>query len=139
MTAVVKPTVSEFRQWYPEFSNLEKYPDSVLQARLTLAQCYVSNVNFGCLKDECRLQAIYLMAAHLQLLNDKIASGQSQLGFTTSTSIDKVSVSVALPPYKNQLGYWLNTTPYGAQLLALLNSCAAIGLYYGGEYEDVFR
>lgn len=139
MTAVVKPDVAQFRQWYPEFADVTKYPDAVLQARLEQAQCYVSNVNFGPLQGKCRLQAIYLMTAHLQALTDRLASGQTQTGFTTSTSIDKVSVSVALPPYKTQLAYWLNTTPYGAQLLALLSSYTAVGTYFGGEYEKVFR
>jgi hypothetical protein len=44
------------------------------------------------------------------------------------------------PPAANAWQYWLNTSPYGMQLLALLQAKGVGGLYVGGLPErDAFR
>lgn len=139
MPAQVNVSVSEFRQWFSEFADVSKYPDAVLQADLEQAQCYVSPTNFGPLKNGCRKLAIYLMLSHLQTLGSMLTSGQTQAGFTSSTTIDKVSVTRTPPPFKGQLSYWLNLTQYGSRLLALISVKTGLGFYFGGEYEKVFR
>lgn len=74
------------------------------------------------------------MTAHLTALSDLAAQSQTP-GYEQSATIDKVSVSLTPPPNKNQWQFWLNTTPYGMQLLALLQSKSAGGFYIGGLPE----
>jgi hypothetical protein len=50
----------------------------------------------------------------------------------SGASVDKVSVTLTPPPVKSQWQWWMSLTPRGAQLLALLKSKAAGGLYVGG-------
>lgn len=140
MAPTVKPAVPQFRLTCPEFSNAAKYPDEVLQNALDQAQCFISLDSCPCSGGSCRVQAVYWLAAHIQTLADRIASGQSgQSGFTTSASIDKVSVSTAPPPTKNGWDYWLSLTPRGMQFLAYITSKTGFGIYVGGQFEQVFR
>ena len=62
-------------------------------------------------------------------LDLKASAGTSGGGLTSTVggqviaaSIDGVSVSMTVPPNKDQLQYWLNQTPYGSRYLALLAS-----------------
>lgn len=141
MGATVIVTTDEMRAKLPAFADSTKYTDDTLQNVLVLAQNYVSPLNIGGLRGETRAYAIYLMAGHVQAINDKIAAGGGKgfAGILTSASIGSVSVSAAPPPIKSQFDYWLNQTPYGQQLLFLLSSFAAVGLYVGGSNENVFR
>lgn len=53
----------------------------------------------------------------------------------TRSTIDKISVEIAPPPYQNGFDFWANSTPYGQQLLALLKAKTAGGFYFGGALE----
>lgn len=142
MENLATPTVENFRAQFPVFSDPSKYTDIALKGILERATCIISyNPCCSCVAAPCRLHAIYLLAAHLQALTDKMANGQggAPLGFATSASIDKVSVSVAAPPTKNAFQYWLSMTPYGLELWAIIAAQSGIGQYFGGEFEDVFR
>ena len=116
--------LSVFRELYPQF---EAVSDAAVTAAATQANCYIDST----CADDC---AIYLMVAHLLQLAANIAAGTPS-GQITSASIDKVSVTVAQAPGTDSYRYWLNGTPYGQQLLALLARCSAGGLYVGGLPE----
>ena len=116
--------LSVFREMYPQF---EAVSDAAVTAAAGQANCYIDST----CADDC---TIYLMVAHLLQLAANIAAGTPS-GQITSASIDKVSVTVAQAPGTDSYRYWLNGTPYGQQLLALLARCSAGGLYVGGLPE----
>jgi hypothetical protein len=127
--------VTLFRQQFPVFANATAYPDAMLQMYWDMAVCYVTDVgNYGWLQGNCRQLAINLMTAHLTALSVIVAGGQVP-GLVQSATIDKVSVSLTPPPLKNQWQWWLSTTPYGQQLLALLQNRSVGGWYIGGRPE----
>jgi hypothetical protein len=133
----VTVTIAEFRVLYPEFSDPAKYPDAVLEDTLDLATCYISARNYGALHDRCRKRAIYLMMAHLQTLKDMIVKGKTQVTVTSGASIDKVSVTLAMPPMNSQAQWWFNISTYGNSLWALLELKATPGFYVGGSFQRV--
>ena len=136
MVATITLTVEDFIQDFPEFAN-----DDInsIKSFITQAGCYVSTNNVGVLRNDCRKLAIELMVGHLLTLQNKINSGQTATGQVASTSIDAVSVSLVPPPNKNQYEYWLNLTPYGQRLLALLVAKSPAGFYMVGSYHRVLR
>jgi hypothetical protein len=69
-----------------------------------------------------------LLTAHIAQQQAMIANGQDTV-IVTSSTIDKVSVSLLAPPVKNMFQYWLATTPYGKQVLALARAAFAGGFY----------
>ena len=125
----VTVTVAEFRALYPAFADPEKYSDVVLEDTLDLATCYISLKNYGALQGKCRKRAIYLLMAHLQ--------GKTQVTVTSGASIDKVSVTLSMPPMNTQAQWWFNISSYGSSLLALLEVRAAPGFYVGGSFQRV--
>lgn len=131
-------TVDDFRAAFPKFTAV-KYTDNVIQGFITQSYCYVSSTNCGSLRGDCRKLAIELMVAHLLTLNDRIASGTSQSGQLASSTIGDVSISLLAPPNKTQWDYWINQTPYGQRLYALLMSKAPAGMYLGGSCQRVLR
>lgn len=135
-------TTSEFRSRFPAFSDETKYNEDLVQTQLYMAQLYISPEP-NCMMKEClQKQAIYLMTAHLLEINGNIANGNGGsmgVGQVASASVGGVSVSKAIPKNKTDFEYWLNMTPYGMQLLALLDMLSVVGLYIGGQKENVFR
>lgn len=139
--AVITFDVTAFRAAFPQFANLTKYPDARLQGYFDSASCIINNNDYGCgsLTGTCRVRALNLQTAHLAALADIIAGGQAP-GLVNSATVDKVSVSLTPPPFKNQWQWWLSLTPYGAELLALLQAKAVGGFYVGGLPEiSAFR
>lgn len=134
----IQVNTEEMRVLLRAFQDTGKYPDTVLESALCVAQQYIFPEDCCLLSGKTRRLAIYYMAAHVQTLLDKAAAGDISTGVQTSASIDKVSVSVAPPPYKDQYEYWLNQTPYGNMYLALLNGLTGFGIYVGGSNENVF-
>ena len=118
---------------FPAYSNAVKYPQTTIQAFWNSAINYVSNTD-GCgnLQGSGRQYAINLMTAHLVYISDLIASGTVPYLMESST-IDKITVELTPPPLKNQYQWWLSTSPYGQQLLALLQVNSAGGFYIGGS------
>jgi len=137
MTTITLNPVT-FRAMFPQFSNATTFPEPVLQMSFDMGTSFVSP-EVGCeVPEAARTQAVYLMAAHLMALNVIIATNayQGQAGITTGATVDGISVTLAAPPYgTSQWRYWLNQTPYGAQLIALLDMQAAGGMYVGGLPE----
>ena len=131
--------VTIFRAQFPAFADPSKFPDALLDSYWQVASCYISANNYGYLNGACREYALNLMTAHIAQFGVLIASGTVP-AVTTSASVGEVSVGIQPPPIKNQFTYWLSTTPYGLQLLALLNVKGVGGISVGGLPEkSAFR
>lgn len=129
-----------FRGLFPAFKNPTVYSADVLSLLWETATAYVSNQTGGCyiggLTTAQQTLALNQMTAHLTALQTQIDSGQGT-GLVQSATVDKVTVSLTPPPETNQWQWWLNQTPYGQQLLALLSVKAVGGNYYGA-YPTAF-
>jgi hypothetical protein len=123
---------SAFRALFPAYANTVFYTATTLQAWWDTATAYVSNCNGGCYTGGMTLAqqtlALNQMTAHLVYLNNLIAAGSTP-GVTVAATVDKVSVTLEPPPAPNQWQYWLQTSPYGQQLLALLQVASVGGIY----------
>lgn len=125
--------LSAFRTAYPVFDSV---PDATVQAAATSALCLIGQD--GC---ECDVQQWQLMVAHLLYIQGQVATGNGNAGAVTSATIDKVSVAFAAPPFgTSAYKFWLFKSPYGGQLLAMLDRCSKGGVYVGGLPErSAFR
>lgn len=134
--------VTQFRIDYPQFVDDIAFPDATLQMYWDWATCYISDRDYGFLHGKCRFHAINLMTAHLAALSVIIAQGNyTQIpGLVQSSTISKISVSLTPPPLDNQWQWWLSLTPYGQQLLALLQVQSVGGFMIGGApVRSAFR
>jgi hypothetical protein len=130
--------VADFRALFPQFASNIAFPDSVIQLQFDLATSYISASEYGDMSVAARTNALYMMTAHLLALNIIIASGgyTGKPGIVTQSRVGDVAVTVAQPPYGTSAWrYWLALTPYGVQLLALLEAQAVGGFYVGGLPE----
>ncbi len=118
--------LAAFRILYPQFASV---PDATVNAKAVEAGCFLAD---SACADDC---ALNLMVAHLLQLMANATAGLPG-GQITSASIDKVSVTVAQAPGStSSYTYWLNSTPFGQQLAALLARCGAGGTHVGGLPE----
>lgn len=120
-----------FRQAFPEFANQTVFPTAKLQMYWDWATFYVSNINWGWLRNRARQHAINLMCCHLLQLQLIAASGEVS-GIVTDAKVGQVEAKLEPPPIPNQFQWWLGTTEYGKSLLALLQVKSVGGGYYGG-------
>ena len=125
--------LSAFRTAYPVFDSV---PDATVQAAATSALCLIGQD--GC---DCDVQMWQLMVAHLLYIQGQVATGNGGAGAVTSATIDKVSVAFAAPPFgTSAYKFWLFKSPYGGQVLAMLDRCSKGGVYVGGLPErSAFR
>ena len=131
--------LSAFRAQFTSFSDAAKYPDLSLTSWFDTGANYISADDYGDLTVAQRTLALNFMTAHLLALNDIILTGDTP-GLVQNATIDKVSVTMTPPPLKNQWQHWLCLTPYGQQLLALLQSMSVGGFFVGGRPEvSAFR
>lgn len=135
---MVEFDISRFRKVFPAFASETKYPDEMVEFKLSIAKGFLSK---GCsLSGEDYDNALMMMVAHLLWIDYLLSKGQTTVGVMTGATVGSVSVSTAPPPTKTGWQYWLATTPYGQQLWALLMMRAAGGWYYGGAPEgSAFR
>jgi hypothetical protein len=128
---------ASFRAQYPQFADPVKFPDVALQAQFDLATGYVDAEGYSSMTDAVRTHALYLMTAHLLGLGVIIAQGNytGQPGIVVASRVGDVQVQLQPPPERGQWRYWLNLTPYGAQLVALLEVQSAGGFFVGGLPE----
>lgn len=121
-----------FRAFFPAYANTTTYPQATIQGYWNIAILYISNRQGGAycggMNTGRQTLAINQMTAHLLFLSGIIASGQVP-AIMTGAGIDKINVSLEPPPQVNQWQYWLNTSPYGQQLLALLQLASVGGFY----------
>lgn len=138
MGDVVAVSLAGFYEEYPEF-NTDEYK-TICPIAFRQAKNRIKIRNCGILRDENRVQAIYLLTAHLSSLSFKNQSGQSSAGgagIVASASVGEVSISYQQIPAQDSWSYWLSLTPYGLELLALLDGLTAVPLYIGGTLERV--
>lgn len=126
-----------FRALFPQFADAAKWPDAALSIQFGAATGYVSADTYGDMTVAARTNALYLMTAHLLALGVIVAQNNysGQVGVVQGAVVDHVQITLTPPPVKSQWQWWLNTTPYGAQLLGLLEAQAAGGFYVGGLPE----
>ena len=126
-----------FRALFPQFADPVKWPDAALSIQFGAATGYVSADTYGDMPVAARTNALYLMTAHLLALGVIIAQNNysGQVGVVQGAVVDHVQITLTPPPVKSQWQWWLNTTPYGAQLLGLLEAQAAGGFFVGGLPE----
>jgi len=122
---------TQFITLFPEFSSI---PQLTLQGYWNVAIIYI-NPNDNCFIPSDILQyMLNLMTAHLTQLSLIIAAGQTPYQLT-GAGIDKVNVTLTPPPNPTQYQWWVGTTPYGAQLLALEQVLTAGGFFLAGLPE----
>jgi hypothetical protein len=126
-----------FRALFPQFADPAKFPDAALEVQFGMATGYVSADSYGDMTVPVRTSALYTMTAHLLALGVIIASGNysGQPGIVIASRVGDVQVQMQPPPERGQWRYWLNLTPYGAQLVALLEAQSVGGFYVGGLPE----
>lgn len=135
-----------FRVLFPQFADTTVFPDARLLAVYGLASAYVTPDTPLCagVPDVSWAYVLQLMTAHLLAISVIQEAGGTYTGvpgIVTQSSVGDVSVSLALPPFGHDAWrYWMNLTPYGQQLLALLDSLSAGGWFIGGLPErSAFR
>lgn len=133
MAAQIQFDISAFRTLFLAFADTTAYPDALLTAYWGLAGAYITKnpycSNFGDIAQQT--YALQLMTAHLTFVLSLAAQGETP-GVELSATIDKISVTNMPPPAPNAWQYWLQTSPYGSQLLALLEVASAGGFFYNG-------
>ena len=122
-------TLADFRAQFPSFAASS---DATITLYWEMAANYISVNNYGLLKDSARQLALYLLTAHLLQIASAAASGTA-IGTITSATEGSVTVALLQPTANNEFKFWLNQSPYGQQLLALLSAKAAFGFYVGGS------
>lgn len=118
-----------FQQQCSEFASSPS--QAVLQTYFNMALQFANqgNDNFcGGFSGDALDMVLNLLTAHIAKQQAMIADGQDTV-IVTASAIDKVSVSLLAPPVKNSFQYWMMTTPYGKQVLALARAQFAGGFY----------
>lgn len=123
-----------FRAQFPEFSDAAKYPEVLVEGYWDMSTNYINIDGFGMLTAKSLPLAVNQCTAHMLVLAKQAGRGK-QAGFKVATTVDKVSVSVLPPPVKDQFSWWLSGSPYGQQLLALLEVAGVGGFSVGGMPE----
>jgi hypothetical protein len=126
-----------FREQFPAFTSTTKYPDGQLSGYFAMATAYIFPSDWGGMSGVQLQLALDLMTAHLTWLNQLIVAGNTSAAPVAGATIDKVSVTLVAPESKSAWAYWLNTTPYGKQLLALLRILSRGGGIVGGSPEGL--
>ena len=127
MSAVITFNPAAFRT-NPAFAAFKDLPDATLNMYWQTATNFISPCKYGWMNCSSRTLALNLLTAHLAAISDIISTGNVPQVVKGAT-IDKVSVTLEPPPGENEWQWWLNTTPYGQQCLALLLNKAAGGIY----------
>ena len=126
---------ASFREQFPAFADSVRFPDSVLSRCFTQSTCYINNETNRCINAQCLELLLYSFTAHICLINSNVQQDKTN-GIVTSASVGGVSVGLAPPPFgSDQWSWWINTTPYGQQVEALLDGLSAGGFYFGGRCE----
>jgi len=125
-------TEQVFISQFPEFTEAEN-----IELYINRALLYISPYCAFC--GERKQYVVFLLAAHLLAIQDNVNNGENTGGLQTGASIDKVSVSVAPPPFTDGFEYWLNQTAYGQQLLAFFNMMASVPTFHWGSFQRVLQ
>jgi len=128
--------IPEFRAIFPAYSDAGKCPDSKIETYWELAQSYISAEDGPLLSGPPLQSALNFMTAHLMYIMDMVGDDENgATGVLTGSTVDKVQIQVAPPPFKDGWQFWLSQSPYGQQFWALLDVRSAGGWYIGGRPE----
>lgn len=127
------PFAFDYGSFIIQFPGLSTVPESTLSMYWTIGNAYVSNSTNNRLyywNNGANLQlALNLICAHLVQQNTITLQGQTPYVLSGAT-IDKITVNLKPPPdNENEWQWFLNTTVYGQQLLALLKAHSVGGFY----------
>lgn len=125
--------ITTFRVNFELYQDVSNYPDMLLNAQYEIGKCYIAD-NDCTMPESCREYALQAMLAHLLYIRDQV-NGGNNIGVITSASEGDVSVSLAQPVVDDNWTYWFNQSPYGKDILALLDQQSAGGMYIGGSQE----
>lgn len=129
------PTYETFISDFPEFATVSQAEYSRIYKRANII--FFSDAPATAIN----LLACELLIAHMIYLQNKTNAGQCGLstgGFVQSASVHDVSVSVSAMPTKDNLQYWLSLTPYGQELLGMIDALPPIQ-YHGGSNIQVLK
>ena len=118
-----------FQEQIPEFATSPS--QATLQVYFDMALPMANNGNdswCGGFNGAALDMILNLLTAHIAKIQQAVAAGQRTM-IVNSATINKVTVSLVAPPTKNMFQYWLATTPYGMQVLALARAQFAGGFY----------
>ncbi len=133
MLPIILYDYAYFNALYPEFAVAPyNYNSTKIETFWDQAIQYISDVNFGVLRDKARKLAINQMTAHLAYINNLASSGE-QSGIMTAATVGDVNISLTPPPFKDGFEYWIQSSIYGMQLLALLNLKSVGGIYIASQ------
>lgn len=126
--AVITFNYESFIALFPDFSAV---PEGTLQMYWDIAINYISDETcWNYMKLSQQTLALNLMTAHVAYINTQINTNQTPF-IANNVSVDKVSIGILPPPVRNQWRFWLNTSPYGTQCIALLENAIVGGVYIG--------
>ncbi len=125
--------IQTFRATFPLYADEVTYPDVLLNAQYEIGKYYIAD-NDCTMVENCREYALQAMLAHLLYIRDQVNSGNN-VGVITSASEGEVSVSLATPVVDDEWHYWFNSSPFGRELIALLEVQSVGGFYVGGNPE----
>lgn len=123
-------TEQVFISQFPEFKNTNN-----IELYINRALLYFDR--HCCFCKDRKQYAVFLLTAHLISLQNNIDNGENTGGLQTGASIDKVSVSIAPPPFSDASEYFFNQTVYGQELLAFFDMIAALPRFIGGSFNRV--
>jgi len=127
--------IEKFRKMFPVFGEPTLYPDEMLTAWYSFAECEIDPRGSCALNGDCLEMALMLCLAHILHQMGEVAKGTTRTGAITAASIDKVSVSFTAPPFASGWQYWLSLSPYGLTLWGMLSAKSSGGFYVGGLPE----
>jgi len=132
----VEITIQQFRTDFDEFSDTQKYSDALLTRMLRTAKGFISTENFR-IEPDIRVLLIELMMGHLITLATTNPEGvgasmAEEASEELSASVGSVSVTKAHPVVNDSFEFWIQTTGYGQQFLAILTAQNPTGVFYYG-------
>lgn len=136
--------IKKFREQFPQFDDPALYPDEMIQMYWDTTTVFISDEDCPCrtLHGKQLELALNYMTAHLMTLfavpavqGSEGSISSTGGGFVQSATVGEVSVTKLAPPVKDAWQWWLEQSPYGAALLALLQQLAVGGMYIGGLPE----
>ena len=133
--AAITFDVAAFRAAFPAFADSTQYPDLLLQNNFDAATNFASVYPCGVFQTVAGQTAnLNYLTAHITAVGDLIAAGSGPV-IVKDSKVGEVSVSLDPPKSNDAFQWWLNTTPYGLALRALLSAVTVGGITTGGSPE----
>lgn len=133
--------VPTFRKDFIEFNDVKRYPNSMVNLRLTVGAKLVNAARWGDLTDF----GVELFAAHHLSLwrramdeSDRGSPPGQSVGIVNNKSVDKVSVGYdTTAASEADAGHW-NMTNYGKEFIRLARMMGTGGLQVGVSLSELF-